>query len=139
MKNYSLFHFAFFSFASLFAQQPYYNDVDLSLTGQDLYFELQTKINQASATFTYGDIRDTALITDEDTQNSNKVLLIYGYDDTDGNCTTDRSRDKGDFGGSSCQWNREHAYARSLANPTYGKCRQCHNWNWCRPAQCSSQ
>ncbi|HAT66086.1 MAG TPA: endonuclease, partial [Flavobacteriaceae bacterium] len=30
------------------------------------------------------------------------------------------SRDKGDFGGSTCQWNREHVFARSNANPPMG-------------------
>ncbi|MEZ4857933.1 MAG: endonuclease [Flavobacteriaceae bacterium] len=102
------------------SQQPYYNTVNLSLTGQDLYFELQNKIEQASATFTYGDVRDSALITDEDPFNSTHVLLVYGYNDSDGNCTTDRSRDKDDFGGLNCQWNREHVFARSLANPPMG-------------------
>ena len=29
---------------NILAQQPYYNDVDLTLTGQDLYIELQSKI-----------------------------------------------------------------------------------------------
>ncbi|MEZ4818103.1 MAG: endonuclease [Flavobacteriaceae bacterium] len=101
-------------------QQPYYNDVNLTLTGQDLYFELQNKIDQASSSFTYGDARDALLISDEDTSNNNNVLLVYGYNDSDGNCTTDRSRSKADFGGSSCQWNREHVFARSLANPAMG-------------------
>ncbi|MCB0457943.1 MAG: endonuclease [Flavobacteriaceae bacterium] len=105
---------------TIWGQQPYYNNVNLTLTGQDLYFELQNKIDQASSSFTYGDARDALQISDEDTNNSNNVLLVYGYDDTDGNCTTDRSRSKADFGGSSCQWNREHVFARSLANPPMG-------------------
>ena len=65
------------SISTTFAQQPYYNDVNLELTGQDLYFELQSKIDQASSSFTYGDIRDAVLISDEDTSNSNNVLLVY--------------------------------------------------------------
>ena len=105
---------------SSWGQQPYYNDVNLTLIEEDLYFELQNKIDQASSTFTYGDARDALQISDEDTNNSNNVLLVYGYDDSDGNCTTDRSRSKADFGGSSCQWNREHVFARSLANPSMG-------------------
>ncbi|MBT0608887.1 endonuclease [Aequorivita echinoideorum] len=104
----------------ILAQQPYYNNVDITLTGQDLYFELQQKINVASSSFTYGDTRDTMKITDEDPDNNNNVLLLYGYNDTDGNCTTDRSRDKDDFGGSTCEYNREHTFARSNANPTMG-------------------
>ncbi|RFN57848.1 endonuclease [Marixanthomonas ophiurae] len=100
-----------------FAQQSYYNDVDLTLTGQDLYFELQNKIDINNTTFTYGDIRDVVKITDEDPLTNSNVLLIYGYDDSDGNCTTDRSRDKDDFGGGNCEYNREHTFPRSLANP----------------------
>ncbi|HAT66087.1 MAG TPA: hypothetical protein DCS66_16080, partial [Flavobacteriaceae bacterium] len=65
--------------SNTFAQQPYYSDVNLNLTGQDLYFELQGKIDQASNSFTYGDVRDAVLISDEDTSNSNNVLLVYGY------------------------------------------------------------
>jgi endonuclease I len=101
------------------AQQPYYNDVDLTLTGQDLYFELQNKIDISNNTFTYGDVRDSFLVTDEDTANSNNVLLIYGHTN-DSNCTTDRSRDKDDFGGGNCEYNREHVFARGNADPDMG-------------------
>ena len=103
----------------LFAQQPYYNDVNLSLTGQDLYLELQSKIAINNPTFTYGDVRDTVKITDEDPDNNSDVLLVYGYDNS-GSCTTDRSRDKDDFGGTNCEYNREHVFARSNANPEMG-------------------
>ena len=92
-----LFVFTFFITSSIYpliAQQAYYNDVDLTLTGQDLYFELQNKIDQASATFTYEDARFSAEVTDEDTQNNSNILLVYGFNDADGNCTTDRSRNK---------------------------------------------
>lgn len=119
MKKLLLSSLLFIVVSSLFAQQPYYDDVDLTLTGQDLYFELQAKINIASGSFTYGDIRDTVKFTDEDPGNSNNVLLVYGYDDT-GSCTTDRSRDKDDFGGTSCEYNREHVFARSNASPDMG-------------------
>lgn len=100
------------------AQQPYYNNVNLTLTGQDLYFELQNKIDDASSSFNYGDNKDTMKITDEDPDNTNNVLLLYGYNDSDGNCTTDRSRSKNDFGGGNCEYNREHTFSRSNANPS---------------------
>ena len=102
-----------FIIQSTFAQQPYYNGVDLSLTGQDLFFELQSKIDNASSTFSYGDVRDTMKITDENPDATNDVLLIYGYDDT-GSCTTDRTRDKDDFGGSTCEFNRETCFLHGL-------------------------
>ncbi len=103
------------------AQQPYYDDVDLTLTGQDLYFELQNKISVASNTFNYGDVKNTIKVTDEDPSNTNNVLLIYGYNDTDGDCTTDRTRNKNDFGGNTCLYNREHVFARSNADPPMGE------------------
>ncbi|GEQ85948.1 hypothetical protein ULMS_14560 [Patiriisocius marinistellae] len=111
-----LFAIIFTTIAS--AQQAYYNDVDLTLTGQALYQELQQKININNNSFTYGDIRDSVKFTDEDTENSNNVILIYGYDDS--SCTTQRSRDKDDFGGTTCEYNREHTFARSNANPSMG-------------------
>ena len=104
---------------SFFAQQAYYNDVDLSLTGQDLYLELQSKIAITNTSFNYGDVRDTMKITDENPSNSADVLLIYGYDNS-GSCTTDRTRDKDDFGGNNCEYNREHTFAKSNANPSMG-------------------
>ncbi len=116
----SLILFLFISFQVLIAQQPYYNNVDLTLTGQDLYYALQQKINNASSSFTYNDNKESMKITDEDPSNSNKVLLLYGYNDTDGNCTTDRSRNKNRFGGGNCEYNREHTFARSNANPPMG-------------------
>lgn len=91
--------------------------MDITLTGEDLYYELQQKIQIASTTFSYSDSKTSMKFTDEDPENPNKVLLIYGYNDNDGNCTTDRSRDKGLFGGNNCQYNREHTFAKSNANP----------------------
>ena len=100
-----------------FAQQPYYNNVNITLTGQELYYALQDKIGNASSSFSYGDNKNSMKITDQDPENSSKVLLIYGYSDTDGNCTTDRSRNKSQFGGGNCEYNREHTFAKSNANP----------------------
>lgn len=106
------------SLQALIAQQPYYNNVDITLSGQDLYFALQNKIGNASSSFDYGDNKATMKITDQDPNNSNNVLLIYGYNDSDGNCTTDRSRNKNNFGGGNCEYNREHTFAKSNANPS---------------------
>jgi len=58
-------------------------------------------------------------ITDENPSNSTDVLLIYGFDDS-GSCTTDRTRDKDDFGGLNCEYNREHTFAKSNASPEMG-------------------
>jgi len=102
------------------AQQPYYDDVDLTLTGIDLYLELQLKLSVFNEEYTYGDVRDSFLITDIDPTNSNDVLLIYGFNDSDGDCTTDRTRDTGNFGGDPCEYNREHVFPRSRSMPPMG-------------------
>ncbi|GGG33111.1 hypothetical protein GCM10011344_37540 [Dokdonia pacifica] len=104
----------------LHAQQPYYDDVDLSLTGLDLYLELQLKLSVFNEDYTYGDVRDSFLITDVDPTNSNDVLLVYGFNDTDGDCTTDRTRDSDNFGGDPCEYNREHVFPRSRSEPPMG-------------------
>ncbi|PKP24685.1 MAG: hypothetical protein CVU03_11410 [Bacteroidetes bacterium HGW-Bacteroidetes-2] len=104
----------------LFSQQAYYNGIDFTLTGEDLYNALQQRISNYNQNFTYGDARDVLVFTDENPSNPNNVLLVYGYNDTDGNCTTDRSRDKLDFGGLSCEYNREHVFARTLPVPDMG-------------------
>jgi endonuclease I len=109
---------ALLAFQFTFAQQSYYSDVDLTLTGQDLYNALQIKISQHNQNFTYGDARDVLVFTDENPENTANVLLVYGYNDNDGNCTTDRSRNKNGFGGNVCEYNREHVFARSNSNPS---------------------
>lgn len=104
----------------VFSQQPYYSDVNLTLTGEALFNELQMKISQHNPNFNYGDARDVLVFTDEDSDNSSNVLLVYGYNDNDGNCTTDRSRLKTEFGGMVCEYNREHVFARTRSNPSMG-------------------
>lgn len=127
MKHVYLF-FLFFT-SLLFSQEAYYNDIPnlSSLDGQDLYLALQNKISSASSTFTYGDNRDTMKTTDDEdfddtdgNDTSTTLWLMYGYDDSDMNCTTDRTRDENDYGGATCLYNREHVFARSLADPPMG-------------------
>ena len=125
MKQFYTLVFCLFGL-SIFAQQPYYDDVDLSLTGDALYFELQGKISTHNTGFTYGDNRDTIKTTDDEDFNdtdgndtSDTLWLIYGHTD-DANCTTDRTRDEDDFGGLTCEYNREHTFARGLASPDMG-------------------
>ena len=115
---------AIFLEATSFAQIPsYYNDVNLTLTGMNLKNALTTKItnthtNQISYT---PDVWNVLEVSDLDPTNSNKVLLVYGYDDTDGNETTDRSRSKNASGGATTgEWNREHIFPKSLGTPDLG-------------------
>ena len=120
--------FALFLFLNLtlFAQvQGYYNGLDLTKTGNDLFLELAGRIESTHSSIPYSssstDVWDACRAADEDPDISSNVLLIYGYDDTDGDVTTDRTRDKDsqDTGGTTGTWNREHVFAQSKANPSF--------------------
>ncbi|RZS93459.1 endonuclease [Aquimarina brevivitae] len=106
-----------------YAQQAYYDDVNLSLTGLALKSELATKVTNTHTnflTYTPG-VWEASRITDEDPNNSNNVILLYGWEDgSDADVTNDRSRSKTMNGGNVGDWNREHTYPRSLGNPNLG-------------------
>ncbi len=106
-----------------YSQVPsYYNDVNLNLSGNALMNELGSKVTNTHITFlsyTPG-VWDALKQTDLDPTDASKVILIYGYNDTDGNSTTDRTRGVNNNGGGSTDWNREHVYPRSLGNPNLG-------------------
>ncbi|PIB32323.1 hypothetical protein BFP78_10800 [Gaetbulibacter sp. 5U11] len=101
--------------------QAYYNGVDFTKTQLDLFNDLAvvTAVNHTnSLSYTPG-IWEASKMTDEDTDNSNNVRLFYGYSDTDNNHVTDRTRNKNLNGGNSgTDWNREHVFPNSLANPS---------------------
>ena len=101
---------------------PYYNGFNWTLTGMSLKSALSTKIT-TTHTNLIPYIWNAAQATDLDPSNSNNVLLIYGFSNNtcpaspaDGN--DHRSRDKFlNGGGNSCEWNREHVYAKALGTP----------------------
>lgn len=106
-----------------FSQIPeYYNSVNFTLTGNELKEELAELVTEThiyELVYT-PDVWDALKQGDLDPQNTGNVLLLYGYDNTDGDPMTDRTRDK-DL---SCHtlsctglWVREHSYPRSLGNP----------------------
>jgi len=103
----------------IYAQIPaYYNNVNLTLTGMALKAELAQKITVTHTNqISYSGVWTALKQTDLDPNNSANVLLLYGYNDTDGNTYTDRTRSKNSNGGSNGDWNREHTYAKSLATP----------------------
>ena len=124
MKQFYSLCFAFittFAFAQLTPPadlQGYYG-TQINSTGLTLKTELSDiTINNHVNFLTYGQVWVASRITDEDPDNTDNVILIYGYDNNDGNVTTDRSRGKFDNGGNTGDWNREHVYPRSLANPS---------------------
>lgn len=101
----------------------YYKDVDFTLTGSSLKDVLATEIIDSHTTFLdyTPDVWNVLKQSDLDPTDNTKVVLIYGYDDTDGNYVTDRTRDKDANGGTQgTDWNREHVYPRSLGNPNLG-------------------
>lgn len=100
---------------------PYYNGSNWTLTGTALKSSLETKtITKHTNLLSYTpDVWEASRITDLDPNNSNNVLLIYGWENGNDNINTnDRSRDKFANGGNDGQWNREHVYAKSLGTPT---------------------
>jgi len=123
MKKISLI-VAFFSLIfSGFSQQSYYNDVDLNLTGSALKNALSTKITQTHTNFLKytPDIWTASKITDANPNNTDEVILIYGWeagndqDDTNDRTRSNSLQDNGSNG--SFVWNREHVYPQSLGTP----------------------
>ena len=112
------------------AQIPaYYSSISFTQTGNNLKNQLTTLITNTHTTnlpYTATGTTDTwdALYqTDLNPSNSNKVLLVYGWNDTDTDITNDYSRGKTlSCHTSSCTglWNREHIYPRSLGTPNLG-------------------
>lgn len=99
----------------------YYNTVDFSATGITLKNDLiDVTIDKHTNYLSYGDVWDASRITDVDPDNTNNIFLLYGYNDSDGSVTTDRTRGKFENGGSVGDWNREHVYPKSRGNPNLG-------------------
>ena len=122
MKKKLLYLFILISIISYSQIPSYYNDVNLNLSGQALKDELAVKVISTHTTnlsYTPG-IWDALKQTDLDPNDPNKVLLIYGWDDTDEDVTNDLTRSKDMNGGNLGDWNREHVYAKSLGTPDLG-------------------
>ncbi|MDB4048318.1 endonuclease [Polaribacter sp.] len=106
-----------------FSQQSYYNDVDLDLTGSELKNALSTKITQTHTKFLQytPDIWNASKVTDANPNNTDEVILIYGWEaGNDQDDTNDRTRSNSlqDNGSNeSFVWNREHVYPQSLGTP----------------------
>ncbi|OBX22017.1 MULTISPECIES: endonuclease [Bizionia] len=110
----------------ILAQTPaYYANIDFSQSGENIKSQLTTLItnthtNPLPYTSNNTDTWDVIKQSDLVNQSSDEVLLIYGYEDNDTPTNNDRLRNKDlSCHTSSCigLWNREHVFARSLANP----------------------
>ena len=120
MKKIVLFLSIFFTLLINAQAESYYNDVDLTAQGLSLKENLATKTISAHTNFLdyTPDVWESSKITDADPNDSNNVLLIYGWENrSDGDVTNDLSRSKNNNGGDLGDWNREHTFANSLAIP----------------------
>ena len=126
---------------SVFSQVPsYYNDVNLNQSGTALKDALASKIISTHAvnlSYSPG-VWNALKQSDLDATDNSKVVLIYGFNDSDGNYVTDRTRSKDANGGSAgTQWNREHVYPKSLGNPNLGTAGAGADVHHLRPADIS--
>ena len=111
------------------APAVYYNGFNFNQAGSALKAALSTKITGThTRQLSYDQAEQALKIVDLDPEDATKtnVLLLYGFsnnicpssaaDDND-----HRRRNKNSDGaGASCQWNREHSYAKSLGTPNLG-------------------
>ncbi len=114
--------FLFYALSCVAQVPDYYDNVNISLTGSALQTELSDKVATTQTTvlsYTPG-VWNALKQADRDPSNANKVILIYGYNDSDGVLSTDRTRARESNGGASTDWNREHVYPRSLGVPNLG-------------------
>jgi endonuclease I len=126
LSKFILGYFLLFYLYSFSQIPPYYNGLDFNLNGQLLESDLSVLITTTHAnllpyTSSSADTWDAVKQSDLDPDNSENVLLFYGFDDTDGISRTDYTRDKDlSCHSSSCQglFNREHVYAKSMATPS---------------------
>jgi endonuclease I len=112
------------------AQIPaYYSSINFTQTGNNLKNQLTTLITNTHTTILpytatgTTDTWDALYQTDLNPSNTNNVLLVYGWNDTDTDISNDYSRDKTfSCHTSSCSglWVREHVYPRSLGTPNLG-------------------
>lgn len=105
----------------LFAQpQAYYDDIDFSQDGLDLKFALADLISDTHVyQLSYSEVWEALRETDKNPSNSNQVILVYGWPNTNSGQHA-RTRSKNNNGGGNGQWNREHVYARSMGTPNLG-------------------
>lgn len=121
MKNYLRIMFLAVSIFFYGQSAPtYYQSIDLTQEGSELKEDLTDLISGTHYyTVSYNELWSVLKQTDEDPNNSNNVLLIYGWNDNNAEDDDDYSRDKDDTcgDGNPCTdetWNREHVFPKGL-------------------------
>lgn len=100
----------------------YYQSVNLNLQGESLKNQLSNLIISTHSTelIYTPDVWNVLKQADVDPNNNDKVLLLYGWNDTDATKNNDKSRDKNaSCHTSNCdnKWVREHVFPRSKGTP----------------------
>lgn len=112
------------------APAPYYNGFNFNQTGSNLRSALTTKITSThTKTLNYDQANEAIRIIDLDPEDATRanVLLLYGFSNNICPSSTSddndhRRRNKNSSGGgATCQWNREHTYAKSIGTPNLGE------------------
>ncbi|HEX9981045.1 MAG TPA: endonuclease [Flavobacterium sp.] len=108
---------------------PYYNGFNFNQTGTALKTALAAKITSTHTNqLSYQEAENSIKIIDLDPADptNQNVLLIYGFSNnlcpasaSDGDDHRRRNKNL-DGAGNSCEWNREHTYAKSLGTPDLG-------------------
>ncbi|MEK6451728.1 MULTISPECIES: endonuclease [unclassified Myroides] len=105
-------------------QRAYYKDIDFRKRGTDLKNDLHELLEKTHTPQSYTPgIWDSSVITDEDPENSDNVLLIYGWPkgQDKGDITKLRSFPKKERYTNEYErhkkWEREHVFAKSRSNP----------------------
>lgn len=131
-KFYSLFAILTTGLALAQAGAPaaYYNGINFNQSATGIKTALSTKITTThTRTLDYGQANEAIRIVDLDPEDATRtnVLLLYGFSNNICPASTSddndhRRRNKNSSGGGqTCQWNREHTYAKSLGNPDLGQ------------------
>lgn len=111
-----------FVVATIYAQTApsYYQSIDFSQSASSLKNQLAQLItNTQNNTVSYNELWSILKQTDVDPNNTQNVLLVYGWDNSNAEDDDDLYRDKDETcgGGNPCTdetWNREHVYPRGL-------------------------
>ena len=107
---------------------PYYNGFNFSQSGTALKNALATKITSTHTNIlSYADAERAIKVADLNPGSTANVLLLYGF--SENICPSSTSDDNdhrlrnknNDGGGATCEWNREHTYAKSLGTPNLGE------------------
>lgn len=107
-------------------QIAYYKDIDFTTRGKKLHNQLHDLLRNTQTTLSYTpDIWEANKITDQDPDNADNVLVLYGWDVTESkelkllrSMPKHATNNKGDKEPNrNTKWEREHVYAKSLGKP----------------------